>query len=369
MAATTFLAGYPVHGFTQDLPPGRIVVIILEGGMDGLAAVPPIGDPNLKKQRRNLIASSPLSMNPFFALHPSLKNYAGLLANNEATIIHSTAFPYTLRSHFEGQNIVQGGLKTPFSTTTGWLGRAMDEIGVTGRAMSLDSPLLIRGAVDYDNFYPASISGVSAPKAGLLMSLAEAHNGDFADTFLKLNKNAIAAEDILRLRDPAGLALAAGKAMRKADGPRVTVIKVEEFDTHANQGAAEGDQAEVLEIVDQVMANLKSGLKSEWKNTIVLTVTEFGRTVKENGSAGTDHGYGSVGLLAGGLLNKSNVISNWPGLKNSELFEGRDLYSTLDYRSVCAACIEAAFGLDHTLIAEKIFEEPKLFHSYNHIFG
>ncbi len=98
-------------------------------------------------------------------------------------------------------------------------------------------------------------------------------------------------------------------------------------------------------------------------------MTEFGRTVKENGSAGTYHGYGSVGLLAGGLIRKSSVIANWPGLSNGDLYERRDLYATIDYRSVCAACIEAAFNLDHSLISETIFRDKKISRIYRHIFG
>ena len=121
--------------------------------------------------------------------------------------------------------------------------------------------------------------------------------------------------------------------------------------------------------VDQTIAKLKDELKEQWSNTIIVTMTEFGRTVKENGSAGTDHGYGSVGLLAGGLINRSSVIANWPGLANRELYEGRDLYATIDYRSVCAACVEAAFGLDHSVISETVFREKNIPRIYRHIFG
>ena len=100
-----------------------------------------------------------------------------------------------------------------------------------------------------------------------------------------------------------------------------------------------------------------------------MTLTEFGRTVKENGTWGTDHGWGSVGMLAGGTIKKSRVISQWPGLAERDLFEQRDLVSTIDYRSVCAACIENALGLDHDLIAEKVFFTPGLPRVYDYIFS
>jgi uncharacterized protein (DUF1501 family) len=170
-------------------------------------------------------------------------------------------------------------------------------------------------------------------------------------------------------RDPLSLAAEAGRSMRKEDGPRVAVIKIPQFDDHAEIGTDTGHHPELFTLIDRTFAKLKEELRGEWDNTVVLTMTEFGRTVKENGSAGTDHGYGSAGLLAGGLLKQASVIANWPGLSNRDLYERRDLYATIDYRSVCAACVEAAFGLDHAFISEIIFQDKKIPRIYRHIFG
>ena len=368
-AASVFFAGFPVPGYTRDLPRGNLVLIILEGGMDGLTAVPPIGDPSLVKQRKRLVTSAPLELNPFFSLHPNLGNFAGMLVNDEAAIVHAVAFPYTARSHFEGQNIVESGVPVPFSTRTGWLGRTMDEARIAGRAFALDTPLVIRGAKEVDSFYPAHIGASGNPDTRILEILSDSHGGLVGDALKKLKDTAGMRENQPRVRDPEGLALNAGKAMRDPDGPRVAVIRIPEFDTHANQGTDDGLHPELLTILDNVFLNLKTSLRSAWENSIVLTATEFGRTVKENGSAGTDHGYGSVGLLAGGLLKRSKIVANWPGMAPGDLFEGRDLYSTMDYRSVCAACIEAAFGLDHGVISEKVFIEPSLERTFDFIFG
>ena len=105
-----------------------------------------------------------------------------------------------------------------------------------------------------------------------------------------------------------------------------------------------------------------------WSSTVVLTVTEFGRTIGQNGSAGTDHGYGSACLIAGGLIENAGVVSDWPGLKLSNLYDGRDLMATIDMRSVCAACLEASFGLEHEAITEQVFSDPKINRIYNEIF-
>ena len=367
--ASLFLAGLPIPGYSQDKPPGTISVIILEGGMDGLTAVPPFGDPNLLKMRKDLVSQNYLKLNSFFGLHPSFKYFAGLMAKNNAAVIHATNFPYVLRSHFEGQNLMQGAGLTPFSEKTGWLGRALDLAKTPGRAMSLDMPLILRGSNENDNFYPASILKSGDLITNLIQNISMTHEGDGAENFKKVQQKSTQSNVIVP-RDPASLAQYAGKVMSQEGGPLASVIKVDQFDTHANQGAEEnGQHGTQLAIIDDIIAGYKDGLGDAWDQSIILTLTEFGRTVSENGTRGSDHGYGSAGLLAGGAITKSNIISQWPGLSKSEQFEQRDLMSTIDYRSVCAACIEKALGLDHDLIADKVFFTPKLPRLYDYIFS
>ena len=367
--ASLFLAGLPMPGYTKDKPPGTISVIVLEGGMDGLTAVPPFGDPNLLKMRKNLVSENYLKLNSFFGLHPSFKYFAGLMAKNNAAVIHATNFPYTLRSHFEGQNLMQGAGLAPFSEKTGWLGRALDLAKTPGRAMSLDMPLILRGSNENDNFYPASILKSGDLITNLIQNISMTHEGDGAENFKKVQQKSTQSNVIVP-RDPASLARYAGKVMSQEGGPLASVIKVDQFDTHANQGAEEnGQHGTQLAIIDDIIAGYKDGLGDAWDQSIILTLTEFGRTVSENGTRGSDHGYGSAGLLAGGVITKSNIISQWPGLSKSEQFEQRDLMSTIDYRSVCAACIEKSLGLDHDLIAEKVFFTPKLPRLYDYIFS
>ncbi|MBT5985612.1 MAG: DUF1501 domain-containing protein [Nitrospina sp.] len=367
--ASLFLAGLPLPGFTKDKPPGTISVIMLEGGMDGLTAVPPFGDPNLLKMRRNLTSNNFLKLNSFFGLHPSFQYFGGLMAKNNASIVHATNFPYTKRSHFEGQNLMQGGGLSPFSETTGWLGRSLDFARVPGRSLSLDMPLVLRGMSENDNFYPASIKSSSDLMTQLIDTISMAHQQEGSEVFKKISKKSTQKDSIVP-RDPASLAKFAGKAMSQEGGPLSSVIKVSQFDTHANQGADEFSRhGKLLKLVDEIIGGYKEGLGDAWDRSIILTLTEFGRTVLENGTWGTEHGYGSAGLLAGGAITKSRVISKWPGLAKNEQFEKRDLMSTIDYRSVCAACVENALGLDHDFIADKVFYTPKLPRVYDHIFS
>ena len=366
--ASLFLTGFPNLGFTKTNKDGRLIVINLEGGMDGLCAVAPLGDTALRSARRDLLINDNLSLNPFFGLHPSLKSFGEMLANDEATVIHATAFPYTKRSHFEGQNIVETGVVTPFSSKTGWLGRAMELAGVGGRSLSLDTPLLVRGDMAVEAYYPSNMRGSAVPNMEILEVLKSIYEGDALETTEVLQQQLAASRNAPRVRDPEGLASFAGKKMQEAHGPKVAVIRVNQFDTHANQGTEEGLQAEQLEVVDNVFAALKSGLGKMWNSTVVMTVTEFGRTLGQNGSAGTDHGYGSACMIAGGLLENAGIVSDWPGLKSNNLYEGRDLLATIDMRSVCAACLEATFGLEHDEITENVFSDKAIKRIYNEIF-
>ena len=170
-------------------------------------------------------------------------------------------------------------------------------------------------------------------------------------------------------RDPVSLAKYAGEEMAKLNGPVASVIRINEFDTHAVQGSDEGNHPRQLKLVDEVIGAYHKGLGDAWDRSIILTLTEFGRTVAVNGTEGTDHGYGSAGLIAGGLITKASIVSQWPGLAKNEQFEQRDLMATIDYRSVCSACIEKALGLEHDKIASEVFFTPKLPRVYDYIFS
>jgi len=156
------------------------------------------------------------------------------------------------------------------------------------------------------------------------------------------------------------LAKRAAVYLRKANGPRVAVFEVNGFDTHAAQGGVNGTHTKCLVEMDDIIKNLKTNLKEAYNDTIILTVTEFGRTVKQNGGNGTEHGYGTAIFMVGGLLKKSQVYTDWPGLKKKELYQGRDLNSTLDARSVYASAMSTAFDLDFKRIQKDVFWGEKL---------
>ena len=367
-SASLALAGFPIQGHTKELANGKVVVIILEGGLDGLAAVPPIGDKYLLKQRKRLVSNKTVKLNPFFGIHANLGGFANMLNNNEAYIVHATSFPYIKRSHFEGQNVIESGDIIPFNTKSGWLGRSLELANIPGQALSIDMPLLIRGSSELDNYFPADWKNSTSNIKETAKLLSNYHDIDIKKSFKKVTDKYISPPDFFA-RDAISLAKHAGKELSLPNGASAAVIRVNQFDTHAQQGIDDGNGSDQLMELDNIFLALKQSLKSTWDNSIILTITEFGRTVKMNGSSGTDHGYGTASLLAGGLLKKSGILTQWPGLSNNELFQGRDLMATIDFRSICAACIEKAYGLDHDTIADRVFFEPKLERYYSKLFG
>jgi uncharacterized protein (DUF1501 family) len=275
-------------------------------------------------------------------------------------VFHATSIPYKGRSHFEGQDMMMSGGTVPYQEKTGWLGRGMNLAGLKGNglAMSLPMPLLIRGVPLNNNYFPIRSS---LPQKRLLNIIEEEFN-QYSEKDLSETLSIIRNRDLNYFpgTNASTLALEAGKLLSDPNGPRVAVFKVENFDTHAAQGGENGAHADCLKEYDQILKALKASLGSTFKDTLILTLTEFGRTIKQNGGNGTEHGYGTAVLMAGGLIKKSKVHGDWPGLKNKELFQGRDLNSTMDARSIYASAMSTVFDLDFKRIQKDVFFGDKL---------
>ena len=358
-ATSLFFAGFGLPSFAGQNKK-NLVVIMLEGGMDGLCAVPIRGDKNFKKLRSEINLKKTLKLTSDFDLHPALENFKALWDQNTASVFHATSIPYKGRSHFEGQDMMMSGGTVPYQEKTGWLGRGMKLAGLKGNglAMSLPMPLLIRGVPLNNNYFPIRSS---LPQKRLLNIIAEEFN-QYSEKDLSETLSIIRNRDLNYFpgTNAATLALEAGKLLSDPNGPRVAVFKVENFDTHAAQGGENGTHADCLKEYDQILKALKASLGSTFKDTLILTLTEFGRTVKQNGGKGTEHGYGTAVLMAGGLIKKSEVHGDWPGLKKKDLFEGRDLNSTMDARSIYASAMSTVFDLDFKRIQKDVFWGDKL---------
>ena len=364
-ATTLFLAGFNLPVFASSNKKKNLVVIMLRGGMDGLTAVPIIGDKDFEKKRKDIVIENIIKLNLDFALHPRLSGFYEAWTENTGTIVHATSIPYTQRSHFEGQNLMESGGRIAYQEKTGWVGRAMKIANLKGDglALSLPMPLLLRGVPKNNNYYPADGQLPDDETLELLRSVYhERSEEELIDmiNFIKKRKT----EDMMSVnnyssnsnkRNNNNLARQAAKALMQTNGPRVAVFEVNGFDTHAAQGGVDGTHTKCLVEMDEIIKTLKVYLEDAYKDTLILTVTEFGRTIAQNGGNGTEHGYGTAIFMAGGLLKKSQVYTDWPGLKSKELYQGRDLNATTDARSVYASAMSTVFDLDFKRIQKEVF--------------
>ena len=355
LITSLYFTGFGRSALATSKRKKNLVVIMLRGGMDGLCAIPIKGDKNFEKLRSKINLDRTLNLTSDFDLHPALSNYKKLWDENLASAVHATSIPYTGRSHFDGQNLMESGGRVPYEIKTGWLGRGMKIAGLTGNglALALPMPLLIRGVPQNDNFYP--VKGIM-PSKDILELVANTFD-EYSENNLSMTMKVIQKRkfESYASRDNGSLALNAGKQLSDPNGPSVAVFEVDGFDTHAAQGATNGAHADCLKEYDRIVKGLKGSLGNEFRNTLILTLTEFGRTIKQNSSNGTEHGYGTAVLMAGGLIKKAELHSDWPGLKRKEMFEGRDLNSTIDARSIYASAMSTVFDLDFKRIQKEVF--------------
>ncbi|MBT3684814.1 MAG: DUF1501 domain-containing protein [Cryomorphaceae bacterium] len=361
-ATTLFLAGFNLPALASSSRKKNLVVIMLRGGMDGLCAVPVIGDKDFEKRRKSILIENAIKLNSDFALHPRLIGFNKCWNDNTGSIVHATSIPYTQRSHFEGQNLMESGGRVAYQEKTGWVGRAMKLANLQGDglALSLPMPLLLRGIPKNNNYFPGRGKLPREATLDLLRSVyAESSEDELLEmmNYIKKRKNEEMMGGTMNRgkRENKNLARQAATYLRKSDGPRVAVFEVNGFDTHAAQGGVDGSHTKSLVEMDEIINNLKDNLQEAYKDTIILTVTEFGRTIKQNGGNGTEHGYGTAIFMAGGLLKKSQFHTDSPGLKRKEMYEGRDLNATIDARSVYASAMSTVFDLDFKRIQKDVF--------------
>ncbi|MGH8682854.1 MAG: DUF1501 domain-containing protein [Burkholderiales bacterium] len=350
----------------------RLVFVFLRGGMDGLSAVPAYGDPDFAAKRGELAIGAPgttggaLRLDGMFGLSPVLVEMHKLYEAGELAVLHAAASPYRERSHFDAQNLLENGTAKPFGREAGWLNVALAEsAGAGGLALGPSVPLLLRGPAKVGSWSPSLLP---APDPDLLERLAVLYRNDplLGEAFVAAREaeGVMAGQDGKRgLRGgpqaAVQLAKAAGTFLTKRDGPRVATIDFGGWDTHANQVGEFSPLTRNLRLLDRGVATLKSSLGPAWKETAVLIVTEFGRTVAINGSRGTDHGTAGVAFAVGGAVRGGRVIADWPGLSDAALREGRDLKPTLDLRALFKAALVAQLGLGEAALETKVFPDSR----------
>jgi uncharacterized protein (DUF1501 family) len=367
----------------------RFVLVILRGALDGLAAVPPYGDPDYASLRGEAALRAPgvaggvLPLNGFFGLHPSLSFLQESYQARELIVFHACATGYRERSHFDGQDVLENGALKPHALQSGWLNRALTQLPgpvarVPGVALGQNVPLVMRGPAQVSSWSPSKMSALDEDTLARISDLyasdpllaARLADALAADALMAEREPDMAQPQTAAAGTPAGAALtqaararyaqtvqAAAGFLRQAQGPRVAVFDTSGWDTHVNEGAAEGQLAGRLKGLDQGLASLKQQLGSAWADTVVLLVTEFGRTAAINGARGTDHGTGAAAFLLGGAVAGGRVIVDWPGLSARGLYQGRDLAPTLDLRAVFKGVLAEHLGVAPRALEDSVFPE------------
>jgi uncharacterized protein (DUF1501 family) len=365
----------------------RMLTIVLRGALDGLAAVAPVGDPDWVKLRGDkalvLDGKTPaLPLDSFFALNPAMPNLLRLYKEGQAAIVHASATPYRERSHFDGQDVLESGLPNPGRADSGWLNRALGglepeaRVRRDGRAFAVGpvTPLVVRGPTPVMSWTPARIQPASEDTMARLIDLYHHTDTELARAI----EGRMDLVTLARASDPAAMAPTEGqqlpqgfaaqvrayfadaagtaaKFLARADGPRIGALAFNGWDTHIDEGADSGRLATLLGALDGALAAVEKNMGEAWRETVVAVVTEFGRTARINGTNGTDHGTGTIALLAGGALKGGRVIADWPGLKNTNLYEGRDLAATTDLRAVLKGLLKDHLRVTDRALAGNVF--------------
>jgi uncharacterized protein (DUF1501 family) len=357
----------------------RLVVIILRGALDGLAAVGPVGDPDYIRLHGDLALRldgdhAALPLDSFFALNPAMPNFARLYKAGQGTVIHAVATSYRERSHFDGQDVLESGYPRQGHNESGWLNRAVAKLPAgervrpaRGLGVGPVAPLVMRGAAPVLGWAPQLLPTAGEDLAARVLDLYTHRDPmlaralrDGLDTGKLAARGGLTADAKARasMDQPAGMrraAAGAAKIIAADDGPRVAALAFEGWDTHSNEGGATGQLANRLSGLDGALEEFEKGLGDMWKDTAIAVITEFGRTARINGTVGTDHGTGTVAFLVGGAIKGGRIIADWPGLSESALHDGRDLKPTTDLRAVLKGLLADQFGLSATLLTDDIF--------------
>lgn len=337
----------------------RLVVIILRGAMDGLDVVRPVGDPAWRALRPTL-AGGGLPLDGWWELHPALEPLLPLWDAGEFGAVHAVSTPYRdRRSHFDGQDILEAGSGGTdlMGVRDGWLNRMLQAVpGIeaeTAYAIGREQLKILDGAAPVSRWSP-DVRLQLSPQARRLLEVV--HHDD--PLFRAASEQAIAIVAELDAageeggQGPGHLQLAQFAAGRLAGETRIASFSLGGWDTHGDQPRHLG---KALTILAETILALRDGLGPVWGRTAVLCMTEFGRTARENGSKGTDHGTGGAMLFAGGAMRGGRVAGDWPGLGDDDLYAGRDLLPTRDVRAHAAWVMRSLYGLDRGVLEGAVF--------------
>ena len=342
----------------------KLVVVMLRGAVDGLNVVAPYGDANYARLRPTIGLARPgqdngaIDLDGYFGMHPALASLQPLWQQKKLAFIHASGSPDSTRSHFDAQDYLESGTPGKKSTQDGWLNRLLTALPGTAsptRAISIGPimPRILAGSAPATNLAAGAAgtkeSILDRPKIGSAFDQMYQHSDKFASTYQDArdaHKEVMTAamKNEMQVADggaplPNGFPNDAARLatlMRNDPKIQIAFVALGGWDTHANQGNGKGQLANRLEPLGQGLATLAQHLGPVFDDTTIVVMSEFGRTARQNGNGGTDHGHGNVMWVLGGGVAGGKVLGEWQGVADSQLHEGRDLPVTTDFRSVLA---------------------------------
>jgi uncharacterized protein (DUF1501 family) len=345
----------------------RLIVILLRGAIDGLNVVIPYTEEAYYRERSSIAIAPPgkpdgaLALDGHFGLHPALASLMPLWTAGQLAFVHAAGSPDATRSHFDAQLYLENGTPGDSTTRDGWMNRLL--LALPGPRGATDAisigptlPRILAGkaAVATLRLGPSGAKALPIDQPDVGAAFDRLYSGD--DELGRSYREGRAARSQLiaalaterKIADngappPSGFPGQAARLaalIRRQSGIRLAAIGLGGWDTHINQGNHKGQLAEHLGPIGEGLAVLAHGSGEGWRDTIVVVLSEFGRTVHENGNGGTDHGHGNVIWLLGGAINGGRIYGDWPGLASAQLYQRRDLAVTTDFRAVLAAILE-----------------------------
>ncbi|MGH7048564.1 MAG: DUF1501 domain-containing protein [Stellaceae bacterium] len=365
-AAALLPLGRTAWAATAGGGPQRLIVVLLRGAVDGLNVVVPYAEGAYYTARPTIAIARPgtpggaLALDARFGLHPALSSLLPLWRAGSLGFIHAAGSPDPNRSHFEAQRYIENGTPGDSATPDGWMNRLLQTLPGPhdpAEAVSLGPtlPRILSGSAPATNLElgPDAARPLPIDQPQLAAAFDRLYAGDDAldrayregrqarsELLADLAHEAAAAD--AGAPPPASFAARAGRLGRLIGGdPRIRLAFVDlgGWDTHVAEGGHQGQLANRLRPLGDGLAALARGLGTSWRDTVVVVLSEFGRTVQENGDRGTDHGHGNVIWVAGGAVNGGRVYGEWPGLAPDQLYQHRDLAITTDFRAALAAIL------------------------------
>lgn len=373
----TLAASHHPLSFAAGLDDRKLVVIILRGALDGLSLVAPWYETSYYAARPTIALAPPgepggvLPTGDGFGLNPNLPFLKTLWDNRRLSFLPAAMSAYRDRSHFDGQDMLETGANAVYALDDGWLNRALTRLPTANGALGLGNvmPLILRGAADVSNWAPSVLPPASPEMITRLEILYR------NDPLLSASLSAaIATGQIVGDTQSLGngyeeTARAAGRFLAAEGGPSAAAMSFDGWDTHANQGGAQGQLANNLAALNRAIEGLYDELGAWWSKTAVLLVTEFGRTVSQNGTGGTDHGTGGTALLFGGAVRGRRMLGYWPGLHVTNLHEGRDVFPANDLRALFKGVLRDHWGIDRSDLDTLVFPDSASIRPYDGLIG